>query len=138
MQILSKHLEFCKKRKGETESYCFYCCHTVFVSAFLVHGPVTQATFHDTFLLCHLVPFAFVCVCFIIPCQCVTAVVAFNATTAVTHCYLITHGYVTPYIMWISGRGLANYTISTREWKKSCMAMHLQVHFVFGVSVQKV
>jgi len=69
------------KKKGKTESYC---CHTVFVSAFLVHGPVTQATyyfsltFHDTFLLCHLVPFAFVCVCFLIPCQHVTEVVALN------------------------------------------------------------
>jgi len=55
-----------KKKKGKTESYCFYFCHSVFISAFLFHGPVTQATyyfsltFHDTFLLCHLLPFVYV------------------------------------------------------------------------------
>lgn len=73
-------------KKGKTEGYWFYCCHTVFVAAFLVHGPVTQATyyfsltFHDTFLLCNLVPFAFVCVFFLIPCKRVTEVAALNNT----------------------------------------------------------
>ena len=51
------------KKEGKTESYC---CHTVL--AFLVHMKFSQATyyfgptFHDTFLLRHLVPIAFVCV----------------------------------------------------------------------------
>lgn len=134
MQILSKHLEFCKKKK-ENRKLLFFTVVTLSSSQlflFMGHSPRSRITSVSHFMIhscyvtwCHL--HLCVCVCFIIPCQ---------GVTAVTHSYLITHGYVTPHIPSISGGGLANYTISTKEWKKSCMAMHLQVHFVFGVSVQ--
>lgn len=90
MQILSKHLEFCKKKKGKTKLLLSHCLCLSFSCSWASHPDHILLQSHISwYILVMSLGAICICVCFfflfylffiIIPCQCVTEVVALNNT----------------------------------------------------------